>query len=109
MANTRLVAEVLKIWRSSPEERALAEFILHILKIPFSEVNNKSISQIELILSNQCSKIFITESEPETVEEVLTEASIEIEEDVVPIEEVDEQEVQIEKKKKIYTKKIVTD
>ena len=46
----KLVAEVIKHWRSSPEERALAEAILYMTNLSLTELQKLSVQEVTDIL-----------------------------------------------------------
>lgn len=46
MLKYKLIAEVLRQWKADPEERALGEYILHLMGWTLEDVNKRTVPEI---------------------------------------------------------------
>ena len=53
MSTTRLVAEVLKRWRSDPEERALGEYVLKLTGLNLADCQKMTVPDLTKLLQDK--------------------------------------------------------
>jgi len=100
----RLIAEVIKLWRAAPEERALTEALLYMTGLELEEAQKMPVPELADVLSKVIRR---SETKAESEQESETEAQEQKEEVELPTVE-NEEEVDQEKTPETTTESSAT-